>query len=242
MTATASAAPEARHYVLEPLRPALIGVTIGHLLLAAIVLWLASDSSAPTQAPPDSSSKTASPALLWFRPADFQSPLPLNASVPTAATTPPPATRNASRYITLSRVTSASTSTLSPPATSSQPSPPTSVGPNAATMSELDQIDEALYEAFMQVWTPPDLEQTAPSKRTTRLDISLNADLALVQADLVAPSGSTELDLSVLLAVEKVAERLRSRLVKPDSLKIPNSLPSSFQNSRYVCRIQFQIE
>jgi hypothetical protein len=109
-------------------------------------------------------------------------------------------------------------------------------------MSELDQIDEALYEAFMQVWTPPDLEQTAPSKRTTRLDISLNTDLALVQADLVAPSGSTELDLSVLLAVEKVAERLRSRLTSADSLKIPNSLPSSFQNSRYVCRIQFQIE
>ncbi len=238
MTATASAASDARPYVLEPLRPALIGVTVAHLLLAIIVLWLASGSSTPTQAPPDSSSKTQSPALLWFRPADFQSPLPLT----TPATTPPPATRNASRYITLSRVTSASTSNLSPPANSSQPSPLTSAGPNAATMNELDQIDEALYEAFMQVWTPPDLEQTAPSKRTTRLDISLNTDLALVQADLVAPSGSTELDLSVLLAVEKVAERLRSRLTSADSLKIPNSLPSSFQNSRYVCRIQFQIE
>ena len=238
MTATASAASDARPYVLEPLRPALIGVTVAHLLLAIIVLWLASGGSTPTQAPPDSSSKTQPPALLWFRPADFQSPLPLTTAVPT----PPPATRNASRYITLSRVTSASTSNLSPPANSSQPSPLTSAGPNAATMSELDQIDEALYEAFMQVWTPPDLEQTAPSKRTTRLDISLNTDLALVQADLVAPSGSTELDLSVLLAVEKVAERLRSRLTSADSLKIPNSLPSSFQNSRYVCRIQFQIE
>jgi hypothetical protein len=158
------------------------------------------------------------------------------------ASTPPPATRNASRYITLSRVTSASTSNLAPPANSIQPPPPTSAAPNATALTELDQIDEALYEAFMQVWTPPDLEKTAPSKRTTRLDISLNADLALVQADLVAPSGSTELDLSVLLAVEKVAERLRSRHMKPDSLKIPNSLPSSFQNSRYVCRIQFQIE
>ena len=238
MTATASAASDARPYVLEPLRPALIGVTVAHLLLAIIVLWLASGSSTPTQAPPDSSSKTESPALLWFRPADFQSPLPLTTAVPT----PPPATRNASRYITLSRVTSASTSNLPPPANSSQPSLSTSTGTDAATMSVLDQIDEALYEAFMQVWTPPDLEQTAPSKRTTRLDISLNTDLALVQADLVAPSGSTELDLSVLLAVEKVAERLRSRLTSADSLKIPNSLPSSFQNSRYVCRIQFQIE
>lgn len=242
MTATASAASEARPYVLEPLRPALIGVTVVHLLLAIIVLWLASGGSTPTPSPPDSSSKTQPPALLWFRPADFQSPLPLTTAAPNPATTPPPATRNASRYITLSRVTSASTSNLSPPANSSQPSPLSSAGSNAATMSELDQIDEALYEAFMQVWTPPDLEQTAPSKRTTRLDISLNTDLALVQADLVAPSGSTELDLSVLLAVEKVAERLRSRLTSADSLKIPNSLPSSFQNSRYVCRIQFQIE
>ncbi len=238
MTATASAAFDARPYVLEPLRPALIGVTVVHLLLAIIVLWLASDSSTTTQAPPDSSSKTQSPSLHWFRPADFQSPLPLT----TPATTPPPATRNTSRYITLSRVTSSSTSNPPPTANSSQPSLPTSAGTDAATMSVLDQIDEALYEAFMQVWTPPDLEQTAPSKRTTRLDISLNTDLALVQADLVAPSGSTELDLSVLLAVEKVAERLRSRLTSADSLKIPNSLPSSFQNSRYVCRIQFQIE
>jgi len=238
MNATASAVSDARPYVLEPLRPALIGVTVAHLLLAIIVLWLASGSSTPTQAPPDSSSRTQSPSLHWFRPADFQSPLPLTTAVPT----PQPATRNASRYITLSRVTSSSTSNPPPTANSSQPSPLTSAGPNAATMSELDQIDEALYEAFMQVWTPPDLEQTAPSKRTTRLDISLNTDLALVQADLVAPSGSTELDLSVLLAVEKVAERLRSRLTSADSLKIPNSLPSSFQNSRYVCRIQFQIE
>lgn len=238
MTATASAVSDARPYVLEPLRPALIGVTVAHLLLAIIVLWLASGSSTPTQAPPDSSSRTQSPSLHWFRPADFQSPLPLTTAVPT----PQPATRNASRYITLSRVTSSSTSNPPPTANSSQPSLPTSAGTDAATMSVLDQIDEALYEAFMQVWTPPDLEQTAPSKRTTRLDISLNTDLALVQADLVAPSGSTELDLSVLLAVEKVAERLRSRLTSADSLKIPNSLPSSFQNSRYVCRIQFQIE
>ena len=238
MTATASAASDARPYVLEPLRPALIGVTVAHLLLAIIVLWLASDSSTPTQAPPDASSITQSPALLWFRPADFQSPLPLTTAVPT----PPPATRNASRYITLSRVTSTSTSNLALSPNPIQPTPPTASPTDSATMSQLDQIDEALYEAFMQVWTPPDLEQTAPSKRTTRLDISLNTDLALVQADLVAPSGSTELDLSVLLAVEKVAERLRSRLTSADSLKIPNSLPSSFQNSRYVCRIQFQIE
>jgi hypothetical protein len=242
MNATASAAPDTRPYVLEPLRPALIGVTVVHLLLAIIVLWLASGSSTPTQAPPDSSSKTQPPALLWFRPADFQSPLPLTTATPTPATTPPPATRNASRYITLSRVTSTSTSNLALSPNPIQPTPPTASPTDSATISELDQIDEALYEAFMQVWTPPDLEQTAPSKRTTRLDISLNTDLALVQADLVAPSGSTELDLSVLLAAEKVAERLRNRLTSPDTLKIPNSLPSSFQNSRYVCRIQFQIE
>lgn len=229
--------------MLEPLRPALVGVTIGHLVLASIILWLASDSPSPPETSHQSRSDLAPQDLQWFRPADFQTPLPLNSSAPAQVTsTPNQATRNASRYITLSRVSSASNNNLASTASSSQPVPIPPPVANAATMSELDQIDEALYEAFMQVWTPPDIEQTPPSKRTTRLDISLNSDLALVQADLVAPSGSTELDLSVLLAVEKVAERLRSRLVKPDSLKIPNSLPSAFQNSRYVCRIQFQIE
>lgn len=242
MNSTANAVPSSRPHLLEPIRPVLIGVSLGHLALAALIVWLASSSThSLSPSIPIPSGETAQ--LNWFRPADFQSPLPITPTPASASSEPHhPSPRNASRYITLSRVTTPSTTHLSqspnPDLSATQPS----AAPDAATMSELDRIDEALYEAFMLVWTPPDLEKLSPSKRITRLDITLNPDLALVHADLVSPSGSTDLDLSVLLAAEKVAERLRNRFTTPDSLKIPKTLPSSFQNSRYVCRIQFQIE
>jgi hypothetical protein len=241
---TALAASPSRRHVLEPLRPALIGVSLVHLALAALVVWLASAAgTSSSNTPPSPPPADSAPSLAWFRPADFQAPLPLTLSpASTDATPPPAAARNASRYITLSRVTSASTSALVQNPNPSLPSPSSATTPDAATLSELDRIDEALYEAFMQVWTPPDIERLPATKRTTRLDISLTPEIALVQADLVSPSGSTDLDLSVLLAAEKVAERLRDRTTSPDSSKFPKSLPSSFQNSRYVCRIQFQIE
>lgn len=243
MTSTAHPASNTRHHVLEPIRPVLIGVSLGHLALAALIVGLAS-GSATSPSPPNATPSNASIQLHWFRPTDFLSHLPSSSTSDSNLIQEPrpSAPRNASRYITLSRVTTPSTSQLSQSPNPGLSSVSSIIAPDVATINELDRIDEALYEAFMQVWSPPDLDRLAPSKRTTRLDISLTQDLALVQADLVSPSGSTDLDLSVLLAAEKVAERLRSRLATSDSSKIPRSLPSSFQNSRYVCRIQFQIE
>lgn len=244
------ASTAARRHVLEPLRPALIGVSLAHLLLAGVVAWFTLGSpgtAVGTSSPPPASQPDAT-SLRWFRPADFQTALPLPAQTgapPKPADTAParePAARSTSRYITLSRV-------QTPPAAAldQNPNPKISSGParsslDAATLDQLDRIDEALYEAFMRAWTPPALDQPALFRRIARLDITLTPELHLEQADLVVPSGSTDLDLSVLLAADIVAQRLRARHTSGDSAKFPKTLPSSFQNSRYVCRIQFQIE
>lgn len=238
MTQTASTSSDVRHYVLEPIKPALLGVVIVHLLVALILYFVF--------LPPPSIQSSAEPvsdqvpsSLVWFRPSAFDAQLPLNQSVQQPPAQPQP---SSSRYITLSRVNTAATPSPTQTPNPKLPSPSAGAPPDVNTLTELDRIDEALYEAFMQAWTPPNLNQISPSRRSTRLDISLNSDLALIKADLVSPSGSTDLDLSVLLAAERVAERLRNPSTSAVSLKIPKSLPSSFKNSLYVCRIQFQVE
>lgn len=247
--------PSPRRYVLEPLRPALIGVTLAHLVVAGIIAWLTlgQPATAERSSDPVSRSDQAATDLRWFRPADFQKALPLTRvaepiPTPTAAATPAPsrppvANRNTSRYITLSRLqTPPSNASVAESPQPQNTQPPARNALDAVTLSHLDRIDEALYEAFMQAWSPPTPDQRSALKLTARLDITLTPEVLLEQADLVVPSGSTDLDLSVLMAVEKVAERLRNRLSNPDAGKFPTTLPSSFQNSRYVCRIQFQIE
>ena len=241
-----SAQPNARTHVLEPLRPALIGVSLAHGILAALVAWLTWDTTEtqPTTPPEGPRPSENSPSLQWFRPADFQSALPVSPSNISAQLSPPDTNtaRSTSRYITFSRVPS-------PPAiddrpTPNPPLPGTSPKPvlDAASLDQLDRLDEALYVAFMEAWSPPPLARPSNHKRTARLEISLSPEITLEHADLVVPSGSAELDLSIISATEKVAERLRTRSTTTDSLKFPQTLPSSFQNSRYICRIQFQIE
>jgi hypothetical protein len=106
----------------------------------------------------------------------------------------------------------------------------------------LDRLDEALYEAFMQAWQPPDPATIPASKRAARLDVTLDPSLTLITFELSQPSGSTDLDLSIMQAADHVRDRLRLRHHRRDPLKFPQELPSTFQNSSYVCRIQFQIE
>ncbi len=236
-----------RRYVLEPLRPALLGATLAHLVLAGIIAWLTFGQPASTDSASDPATQSdpTTPELRWFRPADFQTALPLTlaSEPPPTPAAPLPASRNASRYITLSRLQAPpSDSPIEQPAQPQSALPPARNALDTVTLDQLDRIDEALYEAFMQAWSPPTQDLRATYKLTARLDISLTPEVLLEQADLIIPSGSTDLDLSVLLAAEKVAERLRNRLSNTDATKFPKSLPSSFQNSRYVCRIQFQIE
>jgi hypothetical protein len=246
-----------RTKTLEPIRPALFWVSLVHLaLLAGLTVFILPRSGlhATASASPILSANTAR-ELAWFRPAEFQTSLPITpaASIPTAD--PPPPDRTTSRYITLSRLNS-SAPTLLPKAQDAvavvaqgyvDPKPPGPLPGSApaidtAALDLLDQIDRSLYEAFMQVWQPPAVNKLSILKTTVRLDIRLGANITLDHFDLATPSGSNELDLSVLNAAEHVASLLRNRNASNNPLKFPHSLPSPFQNSGYDCRIQFQIE
>ena len=284
---------------LEPIAPALLRVSLGHLVVAAIVwFWLATNDHRGTKndiLPPvelsgmiNASSRESHSARLWFNPSDFRTPAALNLNnkptgaadslVPDAIGLPPtsptfdlaplplpPAPSQAkSRIITLSRLpASISPLTQLPPtqeltasvahayalsgsghaSTAGVPpgrSPLLSADP--ATLAALDRLDEALYEAFMQAWQPPDPTSIPASKRAARLDVTLDHAITLVAFELSQPSGSTDLDLSIMQAADQVRDRLRLRHHRRDTLKFPQELPSTFQNSSYVCRIQFQIE
>ena len=239
----------ARTSTLEPLRPAILRVSLAHLLVALVVGALllrvpatsessSADLPTPTSGRPD--------AELWLHPADFvgtppkdPQPAPANptppapsltTTAPTASSDPAPA--NSARYITLSRLHNAPSSPSAPPA------PPLST----QDLSELDRLDEALYEAFMRAWRPPDPARLDRARRSVRLDVTLAPDVTIVKSDLAAPSGSSELDLSVLAAAEQVAALLRDPKSDRVALKFPAKLPSPLQNSRYDCRILFQLE
>ncbi len=238
-----------RTTTLEPIRPVLVVVSLIHLGIAAFVAWFAwrlppersefpaAEATTPMEA--KTTSLLQDHAGHWFDPADFTMPA-VTAAAPEPPPTPPaepaanspapdiPAATSA-RYITLSRLNTAA-----------------SAGQETSTarhdLTALDRLDEALYEAFMRAWQPPNPRLLAAARRTVRLDVSLGPGVTLEKADLAAPSGSPELDLSVLDAAEKVKEVLRSRPDERRALKFPQSLPSPFQNSRYDCRIQFQVE
>lgn len=248
----------ARTSTLEPLGPVLIKVSLVHLLVVLLVGgWLlrgpvSSDNGANSSLA-TASPANASPDELWLNPADFlaAAPAPVvppaaNASAPTAAPAERPSADSSSvtdetsdpaaqsaRYITLSRLHHGA---------SSSPSAPRPIAFSAQDLSELDRLDEALYEAFMRAWRPPGPTQLDRARRSVRLDVTLAPDVTIVKSDLAAPSGSSELDLSVLAAAEQVTALLRDPATNRAALKFPAKLPSSLQNSRYDCRILFQLE
>ena len=279
---------------LEPVAPAIMRASLGHLVLALLVWYglasygsrAASDETSITRG---ASTVNSERDRLWFNPSHFRPPVALTlhtpasrpssfadtpSSTPAAAAPSPdlarprvPAPSQAkSRIITLSRLpaTTAAASTLqlppahevavaiaedytlagSKPSVSAGTSPDRNTRPTTdpAALAVLDRLDEALYEAFMQAWQPPDPLGIPSSKRSARLDVTLDFAANLVAYELSQPSGSTDLDLSIMQAADHVRDRLRLRHHRRDALKFPQELPSTFRNSGYVCRIQFQIE
>ncbi len=94
----------------------------------------------------------------------------------------------------------------------------------------------------MRFWSPPNPDSPTRAPHSVRLDVTLTPNLQFEKVELALPSGSPELDLSVLDAAEKVGEMLRSRPAERTALKFPAKLPSPLANSRYDCRIQFLVE
>ncbi len=219
--------------VLEPIRPALLLVCLAHLVLAGLIAWYVWRQPEFTFLTPAASGGSA-PAddTQWFDPAEFQSSQPAPAQTATTAPSPtasPPAP-SAARFITLSRFQTAT------------PAPGSGAPLSARDLSALDRLDQALYEAFMRFWQPPAAGSVAPAQRSLRLDLSLNPDLTLTKIELAQPSGSLDFDISVLDAAEKVRQWLSSPPTERATLHFPERLPSPFQNSRYDCRVQFQVE
>jgi hypothetical protein len=252
---------------LEPRQSALLWVVLVHALALALLLAWAKSASTPASLiskSPHSLSPISDHPLHWLHPAAFRIDLPHPALFTTTnepplappipeATPPPPAPSpdpntqlQPGRFITLSRRESHSLPPSSGPETQSPPSsatdPTIDTLKQAQFYAELDHIDEAIHQAFMQVWQPPSGQALPPDKRAARLDLTLSPSLEIEEADLVTPSGSPEFDLSILNAVDQVSQLLPSLKSGQYSIKIPQNLPSTFQNLRYDCRIQFQIE
>lgn len=232
---------------LEPVRPALLWVSLAHLLLAVVLTWMTWHATGVSEMRLPSSQAPAASAPaeeLWFDPSRFDpliktaaSPLPPAAAAPALAPMAEPASSDPAavnaRYITLSRLHA-----TMPGGTSAPPSAALS----ARELNELDRLDEALYEAFMRAWLPPDARQLPRDRRSVRLDVTLNPDVTIAHSELAAPSGSSELDLSVLAAAAEVAAQLRERASTGARSKFPAMLPGPLANSRYDCRIQFHVE
>jgi hypothetical protein len=252
---------------LEPRQSAVLWVVLVHALALALLLAWAKSAPAPASLiseSPSSLSPITDHPLHWVHPATFRidspppTPLattnepPLAPASPEATPPPPAPSPNPStqpqpgRFITLSRrqshplLPSPGPDTQAPPTGATIPTIDTTM--DAALYAELDRIDEAIHQAFMQVWQPPSSQALPPDKRAARLDLTLSPSLEIEEADLVTPSGAPEFDLSVLNAVDQVRQLLPSLKSGQHSIKIPQTLPSTFQNLRYDCRIQFQIE
>ena len=187
-----------------------------------------------------------------------KTPAPAKTSAPPAATKPAdPNARAEAKYIMVSRRDPASTPGEAPftqqvaqaytrdlPGLPSDEPSADSSETGEATRQALDAIDEALYEAFMTAWVPPPAQSLPPSKRSARLDLSMDQAMNLIGFDLVLPSGSSAFDLSILGAAEAVQDALASRSANGSTPlgKFPPSLPSSFSKPRYDCRITFNVE
>lgn len=93
----------------------------------------------------------------------------------------------------------------------------------------LAAVNQAIQQAVLQAWTPPPLAVVPPGRRQATAQIGVESSGLVTGWQLVQPSGSPEMDASVLDAVRKVP-------------KIPATLPSPFAKERYDVRVNFLIE
>jgi hypothetical protein len=244
---------------LEPRQSAVIGVILGHLALIALGGWWAKGGVAggvdwDVQRVPGE----AVPVLKWRHPGRFRVgalpptageavPVSVGAGNPVVVRMEAEDGGEIARYITLSRrniqpIWESQRDRAVPSASASAAVGDPQLELDQDLYVELDRIDEAVYQAFMQVWQPPAGKGLAREKRAARLDLSLSYAMEIEEAELVTPSGWPEFDLSILNAVDEVKQLLTALKKGRHAIKIPQSLPSTFRNLRYDCRIQFQIE
>jgi len=240
-------------FKLEPVRRFVTLAVLGHLVLAAAVWWWIqiqrysaprvadpaqlswmettdvgstmleknpeSPSATPEQpknsTPPPIVIRTQSPAPPVSEPEDKPVPKailirppdkPAGGAAPPAATPSPAPTAapgEVSRFVTVSRLPSAA----------------------SVPAAGLDQVDRALIDSFLKVWTAP----RASDQRSMLLEVALDRAGRLISFKPVQTSGDKAVDASVLEA----ADRLE---------KVGESLPPSFVGERYSVQVRFHVE
>jgi len=228
---------------LEGIPSVLFWVCVGHLLVAAlIVFWVAPFMSEDGGTSLGGGDSPTALNRQWHHPSRFVKSSPIIGQAAAEADAeqpllvpgaPTPDVEAEARYITLFRRAPMDAKVVGD-----------GVSDHDATLLDeaLDRMDKGLYEVFMSVWNPPSSRLVAPSKRVARLDVTLNRQAQVEGFQLAVPSGSPELDLSVVEALEAATRLIPEIQGGKHSLQFPQSLPSNFPDQRYECRIQFQIE
>jgi outer membrane biosynthesis protein TonB len=161
-------------------------------------------------------------------------PTPAVAKTPDNAPPPPaPAGTDTSRFITVS---------LKAPAQAPNSTPKVASLLDMATLDQagtgaagatngirLDEVDRAVIDAFMKEWLPPDASKLRVDQRTAHLDMAIDRTGRVLNFKLTQPSGSIDLDMSVLEAADRLD-------------KIGAQLPASFPKERYEFQVNLHAE
>lgn len=191
----------------------------------------AAAAKAPPAAPAPVAAVPAPPPVSSPPPA---APATATASAPAMAPAPAQPAVETARFVTVSLKTS--------PAAPKQGTPKTASLLDMATLDaagtgatgeakgvRLDEVDRAIIDAFMREWLPPDASKLPRDHRTAHLEMAVNREGKVLNFKLMQPSGSIDLDMSVLEAADRLD-------------KIGASLPATFPKERYEFQVNLHAE
>lgn len=220
-----------QHSTLDPIRTSTWLVILVHGLMASgLFYWYQTNAIG---------SESETENLLWLSPWDFSASTLLFAKTGSAPSSTilnqplqpsPPAVPAADQGTPTPTLPPASAQTINRHIMLRPEASAAGGGGNTSGRQDMSNVDSAIYDAFYQNWMPPASALSVPrDQRTAILRVIVSRAGVIESFDLTTPSGSAELDASVLAA---------GKLVK----KIPQSLPSSFPKARYECSLKFFVE
>ena len=147
-----------------------------------------------------------------------------------SAPPPPPQAVETSRFVTVS-LKPAAPAPKTPPKVASLLDMATldAQGTGGQAGVRLNEVDRAIISAFMREWVPPDASLLKQDQRTAHLDMSINRAGHVLTFKLTQPSGSIDLDMSVLEAADRLD-------------KIEAQLPASYPKDRYDFQVNLHAE
>lgn len=166
-------------------------------------------------------------------------PVPARSAPPapetTAAAPPPPAQQavQTSRFVTVSLKTRPKDTKTAPKTTSLLDIAALDAAGTGTTGAEagvrLDAVDRAIIDSFMREWVPPDASTLRRDQRTAHLEMAVDRGGRVLTFKLIQPSGSIDLDMSVLEAADRLD-------------KIGAQLPAGYPKERYEFQVNLHAE